>query len=67
MEGNRDESIKCVKIAQQSLAVGDKEKAIKFLKKAQRLYPSQRAKGRENEISSGESSLKNIRDEQRHH
>ncbi|XP_071808680.1 dnaJ homolog subfamily B member 12-like [Asterias amurensis] len=44
MEGNRDESIKCIKIAQKCIAAGDREKAIKFLNKAQRLFPSQRAK-----------------------
>ena len=46
MEGNRDESIKCIKIAQKCIAAGDREKAIKFLNKAQRLFPSQRAKGK---------------------
>lgn len=46
MEGNRDEAEKCINIATKSLSVGDKEKALKFLNKAEKLYPTTRAKGR---------------------
>ena len=45
MEGNRDDSEKCINIAIKSLQAGDKEKAVRFLTKAQRLYPSKRAEG----------------------
>ena len=45
MEGNRDDSEKCLRVAEKYLRAGDKEKALKFLNKAERLYPSKRAKG----------------------
>ncbi len=45
MEGNRDDSEKCISIALKSLKAGDKEKAIRFLNKAQRLFPSKKAEG----------------------
>lgn len=46
MEGNRGESERCVSLAEKFLASGDKEKAKKFLLKAKRLFPSQRASGK---------------------
>lgn len=45
MEGNRDEAEKCIKIATKALEAGDKDKALKFLNKAQKLYPTDKAKG----------------------
>lgn len=45
MEGNRDEAEKCINIATKALEAGDKEKAVKFLNKAEKLYPTDRAKG----------------------
>lgn len=45
MEGNKDESEKCIRIAERAFAAGDKEKALKFVAKAEKLYPSKRAKG----------------------
>lgn len=45
MEGNRDESERCYYLANKYLSQGDLEKAKKFLNKAERLYPTQRAKG----------------------
>lgn len=44
MEGNRDEADKCIKIATVALEAGDKEKALRFLKKAEKLYPTDAAK-----------------------
>ncbi|XP_019717722.1 dnaJ homolog subfamily B member 14 [Hippocampus comes] len=44
MEGNRDEAEKCINIASKAIEAGDKEKALKFLHKAERLYPTARAK-----------------------
>ncbi|XP_060586087.1 dnaJ homolog subfamily B member 12-like isoform X2 [Ruditapes philippinarum] len=44
MEGNRDESEKCISIAQKCINAGAYEKALKFLNKAERLYPTQKAK-----------------------
>ena len=46
MEGNKDESEKCIDIALKHLRIGDKIKALKFLHKAQRLYPSDKAKSK---------------------
>lgn len=45
MEGNRDEAEKCINIATKALEAGDKEKAIKFLNKAEKLFPTDKAKG----------------------
>ncbi|XP_056136166.1 dnaJ homolog subfamily B member 14 [Lampris incognitus] len=44
MEGNRDEAEKCITIASKALEAGDKEKALKFLNKAEKLYPTETAK-----------------------
>ncbi|XP_061536361.1 dnaJ homolog subfamily B member 14 [Phycodurus eques] len=44
MEGNRDEAEKCINIASKAIEVGDKEKALKFLHKAEKLFPTGRAK-----------------------
>lgn len=46
MEGNRDEAERCIGIAVQALREAKIEKAEKFLNKAERLYPSQKAKGK---------------------
>lgn len=45
MESNKDESEKCIKIAVDCIKSGDNEKALRFLHKAQRLYPTPRAEG----------------------
>ncbi|XP_060635157.1 dnaJ homolog subfamily B member 14 [Anolis sagrei] len=44
MEGNRDEAEKCLGIAREALEAGNRERAQRFLHKAQRLYPTQAAK-----------------------
>ncbi|KAL4714791.1 hypothetical protein ACJJTC_002650 [Scirpophaga incertulas] len=44
IEGNKDEADKCIDIAQNAFSAGNVEKAEKFLLKAERLYPSTRAK-----------------------
>lgn len=44
MEGNKDESERCIHISQKYLNEGDRAKALKYLYKAEKLYPSQRAK-----------------------
>ncbi|XP_033871467.1 dnaJ homolog subfamily B member 14 [Acipenser ruthenus] len=44
MEGNKDEAEKCIVIARKALEAGDKEKALKFLNKAEKLYPTDKAK-----------------------
>lgn len=46
MESNRDEAERCIEIAAQSLRDSKMEKAEKFLKKAEQLFPSQKAKGK---------------------
>lgn len=45
MEGNKDESERCIEIAKRFIAQGNVEKARKFLDKAERLYPSSMARG----------------------
>ncbi|XP_021948301.1 dnaJ homolog subfamily B member 14 isoform X2 [Folsomia candida] len=44
MEGNKDEAERCIDYAQQAFNYGDRAKAEKFLKKAEKLYPTQKAK-----------------------
>lgn len=46
MESNRDEADRCIGIAAQALRESKMEKAEKFLKKAEKLFPSQKAKGK---------------------
>lgn len=46
MEGNRDEAEKCINIALKAVEAGDKEKAVKFLNKAEKLFPTDRARGK---------------------
>lgn len=45
MEGNRDEAERCIAIAVQAIRDAKIERAEKFLKKAETLYPTQKAKG----------------------
>lgn len=45
MEGNRDEAERCINIATKAIEAGDKERALRFLHKAEKLYPTSRAKG----------------------
>ncbi|KAG8369598.1 hypothetical protein BUALT_Bualt14G0030300 [Buddleja alternifolia] len=40
MDGNKDEALKCLKIAKNSIESGDRSRALKFLNKARRLDPS---------------------------
>ncbi|XP_034544578.1 dnaJ homolog subfamily B member 14 [Notolabrus celidotus] len=44
MEGNRDEAERCINIATKALEAGDRDKALRFLIKAEKLYPTGRAK-----------------------
>ena len=46
MEGNKDESERCIEIGKRYIAQGNVEKAKKFLDKAERLYPSSIARGK---------------------
>lgn len=45
MEYNKDESSRCLQIATECLAKGDKEKASKLANKSYKLYPSKQAQG----------------------
>ncbi|XP_070545453.1 dnaJ homolog subfamily B member 14-like [Ptychodera flava] len=57
MDGNKDESERCIEIAQKCIAQGLREKAVKFLQKAERLYPSKRAKVLLESLSKNGSSV----------
>ncbi|XP_060941810.1 dnaJ homolog subfamily B member 14 [Limanda limanda] len=59
MEGNRDEAERCLNIATTALEAGDKEQAVKFLNKAQRLFPTDRAKALLDALSKNGSSAGN--------
>ncbi|XP_074485447.1 dnaJ homolog subfamily B member 14 [Sebastes fasciatus] len=59
MEGNRDEAEKCINIATRAVKAGDKEKALKFLIKAEKLYPTDRAKALLDALTKNGSSAGN--------
>lgn len=40
MDGNKDEASRCVRIAEEAIASGDKERALRFIRMAKRLNPS---------------------------
>ncbi|XP_044761875.1 dnaJ homolog subfamily B member 14-like [Coccinella septempunctata] len=44
MDGNKDEADRCIQLAQKYIEEGNREKAEKFLHKAERLFPTQKAK-----------------------
>ncbi|GAM19122.1 hypothetical protein SAMD00019534_022970 [Acytostelium subglobosum LB1] len=44
MEGNKDEAIRCIEIALNKIADGNKDACIKFLNKSIALYPTSRAR-----------------------
>ena len=46
MESNRDEALRCIRLAEKFLLQGDKAKAAKFGLKAKKLYPSEEADGK---------------------
>lgn len=48
MDGNKDEADRCIEIAKNYINEGDGEKAKKFLQKAERLFPTDKAKGNVN-------------------
>lgn len=45
MEVNKDEAERCIQIAIDALKSGNVERSEKFLRKAENLFPTQRAKG----------------------
>lgn len=50
MESNRDEALRCLRLAEKFLQQGEKEKAAKFGLKAKKLFPSGEAEGMKNVI-----------------
>jgi len=48
MDGNKDEAEKCIELAEKYMREGNREKAVKLLEKSERLYPTQKAKGKDN-------------------
>ncbi len=46
MEANKSDCEKCIRIAKEAALNNDFEKAIKFVEKAQRLYPNDIAKSK---------------------
>lgn len=46
MESNREEAEKCVELADEALRAFKSQRAKNLLNKAQKLFPTQRAKGR---------------------
>jgi DnaJ family protein B protein 12 len=53
IEGNKDESDRCIEIAITALKAGNFEKAERFLHKADNLYPSQKAKNLISQLKAG--------------
>lgn len=46
MDGNKDEAERCIQLAEKYIKEKNREKAEKFLHKAERLFPTQKAKGK---------------------
>ncbi len=46
MDGNKEESLRCIDLATNYMKLGDRAKAKRFLIKAEKLYPTQKAKGK---------------------
>lgn len=46
MEVNKDEAERCIEVAEKFVLEGKFDRAEKFLGKAEKLYPTQKAKGR---------------------
>lgn len=53
MESNRDEAERCISIALNAIKSQKAEKALRFLEKAQRLFPTDKARGKDGERRSG--------------
>lgn len=46
MDGNKEESLRCIDLATNYMKLGDRARAKRFLIKAEKLYPTQKAKGK---------------------
>lgn len=46
MEVNKDEAERCIEIAERCILEGNRDKAEKFLQKAEKLFTTQKAKGK---------------------
>ena len=46
MESNKEESYRCLDLAEKAWRSGDKDKAERLAHKAQKLYPSNESKGK---------------------
>lgn len=46
MDGNKDEALRCLEIAAKCISQGDKARAKKFIFKAEKLFPTAKAKGK---------------------
>lgn len=45
MESNKDEAERCISIALKAIQSNQPDRALRFLEKAQRLYPTPRVRG----------------------
>ena len=45
MESNRDEALKCLRLAEKYLAEDNEAKAERFAQKSMNMFPNERAKG----------------------
>lgn len=61
MDGNKDEAQRCINIALEAAKSGNLQRAEKFLRKADNLYPSQKAKGKKTRKRFSKMSLRKKR------
>ena len=54
MDSNKDEGLRCMRIAKSALESGDKVRALKFLKMAKRIYPNPEVDAFLRELAEGE-------------
>lgn len=57
MESNRDEAERCISIALNAIKSQKADKALRFLEKAERLFPTAKARGKDGEQRSGSAGV----------
>ena len=57
MESNRDEAVKCLGLAEKFLREGNFDKAERFILKSQKLFPTDKAKGKKKSKTIGYHSI----------
>ena len=60
MESNRDEALKCLRLAEKYLAEANQMKAERFAQKSMNMFPNERAKGQSMSFFTNKSYFENV-------